>query len=173
MWLLSLLISFCYFLYFRQVYSSLSFVIPVIIFTLVYNIPKFFELTVVNNSQESLRNYTFAQCAQKVINVANSTSAPFDNDKSERIISNGTITKNLAKNESFLQEKTFIAVENIYSKVLEECCNCTKNNYYHNANNGLCDTATINDFISQLVEFYGSTTERNTTTSFAIKERVR
>ena len=31
--------------HYRQVYSSLSFVVPVILFTLVYNIPKFFELS--------------------------------------------------------------------------------------------------------------------------------
>ena len=34
------------FIFFRQIYSTRTFVLPVIILTMTYNIPKFFELTV-------------------------------------------------------------------------------------------------------------------------------
>ena len=33
-------------MHFRHVYSTRTFVIPVIVFTLIYNVPKFFELEV-------------------------------------------------------------------------------------------------------------------------------
>jgi len=45
--LVKLMIKFMQFLsFFRHVYSTKSFVIPVILFSCLYNVPKFFELRV-------------------------------------------------------------------------------------------------------------------------------
>ena len=118
-------------------------------------------------------NDTFAQCARNVFNGANSSSALFENENDDRMLSNSTITKHLEIKTSSLQENIFIAVEDIYTQVLAECCNCTKYNYYNNANNIKCDTATISDFISQLVAFFRNAAERNTTATFDITDRVR
>ena len=40
-------VSIFFIMFFRHVYSTRTFVIPVFIFTLLYNVPKFFELTLV------------------------------------------------------------------------------------------------------------------------------
>ena len=61
-------------------------------------------------------NDTFAECAQKVFNVANSAADFFENNKDGRMFSKSTIMKTLAINTSSVQENIFIAVEDIYTQ---------------------------------------------------------
>ena len=187
----------------RHVYSSLSFITPVIIFTVAYNIPKFFELSVVTTYPNRLMNNSFSRCARKIFDEAelkSSSIAPsptmtniFDDRENVLVTNDSTMDSTifLATAPSSSQKKIYFSVEQIYHKYLKECCNCTRNdkgddtylneNEENSENKNItssiseCDVASLCDvFISNLIEFLSSNISgKNITNSSIIDFYVR
>ena len=172
-------------------YSSLSFITPVIIFTLVYNIPKFFELSVVFINADQSTNSSVERCVRKVFKETElndyyyslSSLSPkefFENG--ERIFANITTTKkNISSSTSTSfasssNKKVSFSVEEIYNEVLENCCNKTTHAIFENnkANNLTCNADYVCDiFISQLIEFSSNIDGEIKNDSSFIDEHVR
>ena len=178
-------------------YSSLSFITPVIIFTVVYNIPKFFELSVVTTYPNRLTNNTFSRCARKIFDDAelkssSITTSPtlsnfFDNDE-KVLVTNSSNSESpifLTSTPSSSDKKVYFSVEQIYHKYLKECCNCSRNdkgddtfvnkNGENSGNKNTtssiseCDVASLCDvFISQLIEFLSNNIAGKNVTSSSI-----
>ena len=164
--------------YYRRVYSSLSFITPVIIFTLVYNIPKFFELEVVTRYPDRLVNNTFSNCAKDLINSIQSRAALYMESFFEKNGSDFTSTKHqlwstaqAASLQNDSNRKIFFSVEQLYNKVLEECCNCTsrsvntsRTHSKRSTYNIKCNKLSICEmFITQLITFLQNFDETNHT----------
>ena len=185
------------FYFHRRVYSSLSFITPVIIFTIVYNIPKFLELSVVTTYPIMTMNTSFSACAKKIFDDAelksssitpSQTMTHFLEDDTSTLVTNGsTIFPTFTSSN----KKIYFSVEQIYHKYLKECCNCSRHdegddtyitenedykvNVNTTRNNGGCDIASICDvFISQLIEFLTSNISgKNNTNSSIFDSYVR
>lgn len=170
----------------------MSFITPVIAFTLVYNIPKFFELEVkVTNYIDHTNNSSLESCVRNVFGAAelndyNQQFSSFSNESSklsEEIFAN--ITTTMQRNSSSTNntssfyssnKKANFSVEQLYSEVLANCCSCTINviNENRNSNNSTCNTDYICDiFIAQLIEFSANIEGEIRNESFFVDENVR
>ena len=140
--------------YFRQVYSSLSFVIPVITFTLVYNIPKFLELvTVTRNVSDTVNNNNLENCVETIFYGANSSNNYTEKERFSRMFLNQRMNDSLSNKTSLSREKLFLIGEQLSKQILEQCCNCTNFNFIHIHGTMKCDPSAISRLISVLINF--------------------
>ena len=135
----------------RQVYSSLSFVIPVIFFTLVYNIPKFFELSTEAKKLETNNNTDLNTCLRDVVYRTNSFFEVSEHE--EKLIKNSPPHPALGVFVSkpyFSAEEVFLITEDLSKHILQNCCDCT-DKVFLKATDGLqCSLEEITSFISRL-----------------------
>ena len=140
--------------YFRQVYSSLSFVIPVITFTLVYNIPKFLELvTVTRNVSDTGNNNNFENCVETIFYGTNSSNSYTEKERISRMFPNQRMNDSLSNKTSLSKEKLFLIGEELSKQILEQCCNCTNSNFIHRQGTMKCESSAISRLISALIKF--------------------
>ena len=161
--------------YSRKVYTSLSFIIPVIVFTLAYNIPKFFELTTTTKmvSEENLGN-NFETCVNKIFHSGNNSTPYFFRDSSNvRGLSNQLISDYFASNKSLTKEEIFLVADQSLECILETCCNCTNNKFLNSSDSAMCSTYKITGIILNLIEFLSNSEGRSDLQSFTAVFIVR
>ena len=161
--------------YFRKVYTSLSFVIPVIVFTLAYNIPKFFELTTTTKtvSGDVLGN-KFEECITNVFNNGTNLNTYVSRDKTSIYeLSNHSSTNDFTFNISTSKQDIFFVAQQSTKMILESCCNCTKKKFLDSSDNTDCNAYKISDFILNLVEYLSDPEGRHNLQTFQTVLNVR
>ena len=161
--------------YFRKVYTSLSFVVPVIVFTLAYNIPKFFELTTTTKTvSEDVLGNKFEECITNVFhNNTNQNTYVSRNKESLHELSNHPMANDFTFNISTSKDDIFFVAQQSTKMILESCCNCTKKKFLDSSNNADCNAYKISDFILNLVEYLSDPEGRHDLQTFQTVLNVR
>ena len=161
--------------YFRKVYTSLSFVIPVIVFTLAYNIPKFFELTTTTKTVSGdVLGTKFEECITRVFNNDTNLNSYVSRDKTSiNELSNHSSTNDFTFNISTSKEDIFFVAQQSTKMILESCCNCTKKKFLDSSDNADCNAYKITSFILNLVEYLSDPEGRHNLQTFQTVLNVR
>ena len=146
---------------FRQVYSSVSFIIPVITFTLVYNIPKFFELVTVTTVSDTGINNSLKNCVETTFYRVNESPIYKDNETMGKILLSKSTNYNMSLTKSQPRETIFSIGEEFSKEILTECCNCTNNILANETGKMKCDLSAISGLISRLIDFVGHSQPNN------------
>ena len=153
----------------------MSFVIPVIVFTLAYNIPKFFELTTTTKtvSGDILGN-KFDECITNLFNNGTNLNTYVSRDKTSIFEhANHSSTNDFTFNISTLKEDIFFVAQQSTKMILESCCNCTKKKFLDSSDNADCNASKISGFILNLVEYLGDPEGRHDLQTFKTVLNVR
>ena len=106
-------------------------------------------------------NNSFEHCVQTVLNRENSSFTVFENKRREQFLSNSTISEGLSISKSHSQEDIYLVVEEISIEVVQQCCNCSEGSIYDATDSMNCNEVTINELISRLMTYLGSSGEQN------------
>jgi len=151
----------------------MSFAIPVITFTLVYNIPKFLELVTVTKVSDTVNNNNFDNCVETIFYGANSSYINNEKESIAKMFSNEKINESLTVKTSLPKEKFFVIGEEISKQILEKCCECTNSNIIQENGSMKCESSAISRLISRLINFLNNSRQTDDSASLHSVLNVR
>ena len=139
--------------HYRQVYSSLSFVVPVILFTLVYNIPKFFELSTEVKKLKTNNNTELESCMRDALFKTNSFFEVSQDETISNILPDIPAIGSMVSKSYFSHEEVFLVAEGLSTNILQNCCNCSDRIFLKGTDGLECSIEEILTFISRLTTY--------------------
>ena len=152
----------------------MSFIIPVIVFTLAYNVPKFFELTTKTRMvSEQVAEDKFGECVANIFHNTSNLTYILRNKSRFHGLSNQMYTNDFVSNSSMTRDEIFFVAEQSTKRILESCCNCTSRHFLDSSENTECNAYKISELILNLVEFLSDPEGRDNLESFQAVLNVR